>query len=154
MPPMRLTRFSDIGLRVLIYLERASAARAPVTIAEIAGQFDLPLNHLIKVVAQLSRTGWILAIRGRKGGLRLAVDPGQLRIGTVLRELEGDAELVDCVGTGCRLSSDCRLRDALRAGMRAFYDTMDGYTLADINKGSTGEQIIRMHRNFLAQDSA
>jgi Rrf2 family nitric oxide-sensitive transcriptional repressor len=151
---MRITRFSDIGLRVLIYLECASANRAPVTMAEIASQFDIPVNHLVKVVGHLSRTGWVLATRGRNGGLRLAADPAQLRIGAVLRELEGETELVDCEGSGCSLRSDCRLRDALKTGMRAFYAAMDSITLAQITASSTGEQIVRMHRTFLQRDSA
>ncbi len=151
---MRLTRFSDIGLRVLIYLERAGAQRAPVTMAEIATQFEIPVNHLVKVVGHLSRTGWVLATRGRNGGLRLAADPAQLRIGVVLRELEGESELVDCDANGCSLRDDCRLRDALKAGMRAFYAAMDSVTLAQITASSTGEQIVRMHRSYLQQDSA
>lgn len=148
---MRLTRYSDIGLRVLIYLARTGERRSPVTVAEIGTQFEIPVNHLVKVVGQLARAGWVGATRGRNGGLRLAADPDQLRIGRVLRELEGDTELVDCDGGGCRLASDCLLRDALRAGMRAFYDTMDGYTLTAITQGNTGEQIVRMHRTFLFQ---
>ncbi len=146
---MRLTRFSDIGLRVLIYLERAGAERSPVTVAEIGAQFDLPVNHLVKVVGHLGRAGWVRAIRGRNGGLRLAANPHQLTVGMVLRELEGVAELVDCDGSGCRLAADCRLREALAAGMRAFYATMDSYTLADVTGGGTGEQIIQMHQMFL-----
>jgi Rrf2 family nitric oxide-sensitive transcriptional repressor len=146
---MRLTRFSDIGLRVLIYLSRSGERRTPVTIAEIATQFDIPVNHLVKVVGHLARTGWIQATRGRNGGLRLCVEASVLKIGTVLRELEGDAELTDCDGQGCRLRQDCRLRDALKVGLLAFYDAMNAYTLLDITKGATGEQIVRMHRNFL-----
>ncbi len=148
---MRLTRFSDIGLRVLIYLARTGERSAPVTVAEIGAQFDLPVNHLVKVVGQMARAGWISATRGRNGGLRLAAVPAQLHIGQVLRELEGDAELVDCQNNGCQLSADCLLRDALKAGMDAFYNTMDRYTLASIVQGNTGEQIVRMHRTFLAR---
>jgi len=145
---MRLTRFSDIGLRVLIYLERAGERPHPVTVAEIATQFDLPLNHLVKVVGRLARAGWVRAMRGRNGGLRLAADPQVLTVGAVLRELEGDDELVDCEGTQCALSLDCQLRGVLRAGMRAFYQEMDRYTLARITEGNTGEQIVRMHKMF------
>jgi Rrf2 family transcriptional regulator, nitric oxide-sensitive transcriptional repressor len=146
---MRITRFSDIGLRVLIYLSGADKSRAPATVAEIAGQFDIPVNHLTKVTGQLARTGWIQALRGRHGGLLLRADPSTLTIGAVLRELEGSDELVDCEGLQCRLSQDCLLRDALAAGLRAFYAAMDGYTLADVTRGKVGEQIIVMHRNFL-----
>ena len=146
---MRLTRFSDIGLRVLIYLARASADRSLVTVAEIAAQFDIPVNHLVKVVGHLARAGWVRATRGRNGGLRLVADAASLTVGVVLRELEGQAELVDCVGSGCRLSADCHLRGALAVGMRAFYTALDAYTLESITQGGTGEQIVRMHRSFL-----
>ncbi len=151
---MRLTRFSDIGLRVLIYLARAGEQRSPVTVAEIGTQFDIPVNHLVKVVGHLARAGWVKATRGRNGGLRLAADAATLKIGAVLRELEGDAELVDCVGTGCRLSEDCHLRGALQIGLRAFYDALDQYTLAQLTQGSTGEHIVRMHQRFLGQGPA
>jgi Rrf2 family nitric oxide-sensitive transcriptional repressor len=148
---MRLTRFSDIGLRVLIYLERSGERSSPVTVAEIGSQFDIPLNHLVKVVGQLAKMGWIKAMRGRNGGLRLMADPATLTIGQVLRKLEGDGDdLVDCEGTNCALKMDCQLRGMLRAGMRAFYEAMDRYTLAQVTSGATGEQVIRMHRMFLS----
>lgn len=146
---MRLTRYSDIGLRVLIYLERAGERVQPVTVAEIGSQFDIPLNHLVKVVGQLAKLGWIKATRGRNGGLRLLADPATLTIGQVLRKLEGEEdELVDCEGTNCALKLDCQLRGMLRAGMRAFYDAMDRYTLSQATSGATGEQVMRMHTMF------
>ena len=146
---MRLTRFSDIGLRVLIYLGHAGERPHPVTVAEISKQFDLPLNHLVKVVGQLAKLGWVQATRGRNGGLRLAADPDTLTIGQVLRKLEGDEdELLDCEGSNCALKMDCQLRGMLRAGMRAFYDAMDGFTLAQATGGATGERVIQMHRMF------
>jgi Rrf2 family nitric oxide-sensitive transcriptional repressor len=148
---MRVTQFSDIGLRVLIYLSKADDERAPATIAEIASQFDIAINHLVKVVGHMARVGWIQATRGRNGGIRLAIEPPALRIGSVLRELEGDAELVDCNARQCGLSQDCRLRSALAEGLRAFYESLDRYTLADMTAGGTGEKIVRMHRAFLAQ---
>jgi Rrf2 family nitric oxide-sensitive transcriptional repressor len=148
---MRLTRFSDIGLRVLIYLERSGERSSPVTVAEIGSQFEIPLNHLVKVVGQLAKLGWIKATRGRNGGLRLLADPATLTIGQVLRKLEGDGDdLVDCEGTNCALKMDCQLRGMLRAGMRAFYEAMDRYTVAQVTSGVTGEQVIRMHRMFLS----
>ena len=145
---MRITRFSDIGLRVLIYLAGTGQRQGLATVGEISRQFDIPINHLVKVVARMAHAGWIQAVRGRNGGLSLASDAKTLRIGAVLRELEGDAELVDCAGMDCALSNDCMLRGALAAGLRAFYQAMDRYTLADLVKGSVGEQIIVMHRRF------
>lgn len=150
---MHLTRFTDIGLRVLIYLTRGGERHPPVTVAEIAAQFDIPVNHLVKVAGRLARAGWVTATRGRNGGLRLAADPHTLKIGAVLRELEGEVELVDCAGTNCRLSANCQLRGALMVGLRAFYAALDGYTLAQITDGGTGEQIVHMHRAFLDRNN-
>ena len=148
---MRLTRYSDIGLRVLIYLARSGTRASPVTVAEIAGQFAIPINHLIKVAGHLARTGWVDATRGRNGGLRLAADAMTLQVGVILLELEGNDELIDCEGLACHLRNDCILRDALKAGLQAFYSTMNTYTLHDLCAGQTGEQIVRMHRSFLSQ---
>ncbi|GGI54021.1 RrF2 family transcriptional regulator [Oxalicibacterium solurbis] len=144
---MKLTRFSDIGLRVLMYLAKETRT-PPVTVSEVSQQFDVPHNHLVKVVGTMAKMGWIDAVRGRNGGIRLAADPGSLRIGSVLRVLEGDNEAIDCEGIGCRLSGDCRLRAILRDGIEAFYSAMDEYTLADIVGGNTGEYIVKMHRSF------
>jgi Rrf2 family nitric oxide-sensitive transcriptional repressor len=151
---MRLTRFSDIGLRALIYLERAGERPHPVTVAEIGAQFDIPQNHLVKVVGHLARVGWVHATRGRNGGLRLAADPARLTVGQVLRELEGDDELIDCEGSNCALALDCQLRGLLKTGMRAFYEAMDRFTLSELTSGSTGEQVVRMHRMFLGENKA
>jgi Rrf2 family nitric oxide-sensitive transcriptional repressor len=145
---MRITRFSDIGLRVLIYLAGNAQRDSLATIAEISKQFDIPVNHLVKVVAQMARAGWIQSVRGRNGGLALAADAKTLRVGTVLRELEGDAELIDCAGMDCALSADCILRGALASGLRAFYQAMDRYAVADLVRGRVGEQIVVMHRRF------
>lgn len=151
---MHITQFSDIGLRVLLYLSRSGERAQPVTMGEIAAQFDIPANHLVKVAAQLSRAGWVNGTRGRKGGIRLAVAADKLRIGDVLRELEGETEFVDCDTRSCQLKSSCMLREALNAGRTAFYDTMNRYRLSDMTESGAGDQIVRMHRNFMQQTSA
>lgn len=150
---MHITQFSDIGLRVLLYLASSGERTQPVTMGEVAIQFDIPANHLMKVTAHLSRAGWIDGTRGRKGGIRLAAAADQLRIGDVLRELEGETELVDCETRSCQLKSGCLLREALNAGRKAFYDTMNQYSIADMTKGRGGERIVTLHRNFLQHAS-
>lgn len=150
---MKLTQFSDIGLRVLMYLAREQR-KTSVTVAEVATQFNVPHNHLVKVVGAMAKLGWIDAVRGRNGGIRLAVNANEIHIGAVLRALERDTEVVDCEGIGCRLSGDCALRNALKRGVDAFYRTMDELTLANIVSGNTGEYIVTMHRNFLMERSA
>jgi Rrf2 family nitric oxide-sensitive transcriptional repressor len=151
---MRLTRFSDIGLQVLMYLCREPRDTAPVTVAEIAFQFNVPHNHVVKVVGRLAKLGLLTATRGRHGGIRLARPSSEIRVGRVLREIEGVAELADCDGQECCLKGNCRLRGALAVGLNSFYETMDRYTLADITGGATGDQIVHMHRDYRKNPAA
>lgn len=144
---MQLNRFTDFGLRILMYLTQHERD-LPVTVAEIAAQFEVPHNHLVKVANRLTKLGWVTAVRGRHGGLRLAVAPRELRLGQVLRALESHERLIDCGSPPCPLSRACGLAAALDQGLKAFYDRMDEYTLADVTGHKTGDIIIRMHRQL------
>lgn len=147
---MQLTRFSDLGLRVLMYLAHQDRPE-PVTIAEIATQFNVPTNHLTKVVNKLGRLGWVSTLRGRHGGLRLGQPAAAIRVGEVVQQMEGHEQLIDCAGLDCVLAGTCLLQGALNAALRAFYDELNRHTLADVCTKRTGEAIIRMHRQFLDQ---
>jgi Rrf2 family nitric oxide-sensitive transcriptional repressor len=149
---MQLTRFADLGLRVLMYLTPRDRSQL-VTIAEIASKLGVPRNHLIKVVNRLGKLSWIIATRGRNGGLRLAVDPRALKLGEVVRELERSTELIDCTNPPCALRNGCRLKGVLNEGLTAFYEAVNHFSLADVVQAPTGETIIQMHRQFLALDS-
>ena len=129
---MRLTMFSDFALRVLLVL--ATRTDSLVTITDIASAFEISDAHLTKVVHVLGKTGWVETVRGRNGGMRLAVDPRTLRLGEVVRRLETDFALVECFGTAnrCVLTGGCGLERALEIALEAFFTELDRYTLADL----------------------
>src|SRR5690606_22269917 len=75
-PTMRLTNFTDYALRVLMY---AAAHRDRlITIEETAQVYGISRAHLMKVANQLARAGFLVAVRGRSGGLKLAKTPEQV----------------------------------------------------------------------------
>lgn len=129
---MRLTHFSDYALRVLMY----AAARGEnlITIEETAKLYGISRAHLMKVANQLTRAGYLKAIRGRSGGLALAKRPDAISLGDVLRATEPDFALVECFtdDNRCLITPRCRLRGALREALAAFVGTLDSYTLADL----------------------
>lgn len=130
---MKLTAFTDYSLRVLIYL--ASQPKSRATIAEIAATFEVSENHLTKVVHCLGKAGWLANVRGKGGGLELAMPPELIAVGQVVRETEGVALLAECFGKDharCSIASICRLRGVLGEAMNAFYAVLDRYTLADL----------------------
>jgi len=129
---MHLTLWTDYALRTLIYAgakgERLS------TIAEIAECYGISKAHLMKVVSRLGQQGYIDAIRGKGGGIRLARAPAQIGVGKVVRDTEEDLAVMGCLAkTGfCRLESCCELRHALQDATLAFLKVLDDYTLADL----------------------
>jgi Rrf2 family nitric oxide-sensitive transcriptional repressor len=129
---MRLTDFSDYSLRLLMY----AAARSDrlITIEETAALYGISRAHLMKVANQLTRAGFLNAVRGRSGGLQLARRPEQIRLGDVLRVTEPDFALVECFrgNNTCLITPRCRLRGLLQEALTAFSDTLDRYTLADL----------------------
>jgi Rrf2 family transcriptional regulator, nitric oxide-sensitive transcriptional repressor len=129
---VQLTRYSDYSLRVLIYLAIEEERRA--TIDEIARAYGISRAHLMKVVHHLGRRGYVETLRGRGGGIRLARAPGEIRVGSLLRETEGERPLVECFAApgACRIEPACALRGALQEALEAFLETLDRYTLADL----------------------
>ncbi|HEY6079540.1 MAG TPA: Rrf2 family transcriptional regulator [Polyangiaceae bacterium] len=135
---MRLTVHSDYSLRVLIYLAVKRGELA--TIPEIAEAFAISRGHLMKVVNELGRLGYVETSRGRKGGMTLGKPAESIRVGQLLRETEESLALVTCFskaepGQGCKIDGFCRLKGILAEAQRAFFDVLDRYSLADIVDG-------------------
>jgi Rrf2 family nitric oxide-sensitive transcriptional repressor len=89
----------------------------------------------MKVVHQLARAGIIESLRGKGGGIRLAREPEDIRLGQIVRASEGGAPIVECLsddGGACRISPACRLTAILVRAFDALFATLDEYTLADL----------------------
>jgi Rrf2 family nitric oxide-sensitive transcriptional repressor len=130
---MRLTTFTDYTLRTLIYLARQHARL--VTVAEIARLHGMSQHHLTKVVYRLGLTGVIRTVRGRSGGITLALAPAQISVGQVVRDSEPDFHMADCFDpqrATCRHAGDCRVQDVLGRATDAYLATLDALTLADL----------------------
>lgn len=129
---MRLTRYSDYALRVLMYM--GVSGERLVTIDEISDAYGISRNHVMKVVYNLGRLGHIRTVRGRNGGMTLAREPGAINLGKLVREMENDLALVECLGPDnrCCLAPGCLLKGALDEAMAAFMGVLDRYTLADL----------------------
>lgn len=130
---MQLTRHTDYAFRVLIYLCSANEEKLS-TVGEIAEVFQVPLNHLAKVVQQLGKAGFITTLRGKYGGIRLARSEQEISLGAVVRAMEVTLDPVNCSQPLCRLKINCRLKPILNRAMESFIDTLDEYTLADISQ--------------------
>jgi Rrf2 family nitric oxide-sensitive transcriptional repressor len=133
---MRLTVHTDFGLRVLMAL--AVVNHGIVTIEELAARHRISRNHLMKVAQTLVNLKLVKSVRGRRGGLLLARDPADIRIGDVVRALEVDMERVPSRGGRHATSvftGTCRRTSAMRGAAEAFFGSLDQFTLADVVTG-------------------
>ncbi len=131
---MKLTRFTDYSLRVLIYLGLKDDGR--VTIREISEAYGISRNHLMKVVSLLTRMGYLDARRGPGGGIALAKPADEIIVASVVRDMEDDMNLVECFckGGSCIIKPVCELRSVLSQALAAYLETLEKYTLSDLLK--------------------
>ena len=130
---MRLTSFTDYGLRMLMRM--AGAPDRGFSTAELAEDFGLSRHHLTKIIQKLAQAGYVTTRRGGGGGAMLARPAGEIRLGSIIRLLEEGQPLVECFAAGggdCTIDGRCRLKARLRAAEAAFLADLDRSTLADI----------------------
>lgn len=128
---MQLKHFTDLGLRILMYLAMRTDT-APVSISDLAVRLNWNKNLVVKVTHFMVQEGWLAAVRGRTGGLLLAKEPQEYRIGTMVRRMEGEDKILDCDHPPCPFGRSCALIGALDEAYEAFFASLDQYTLADV----------------------
>ncbi|WP_434451684.1 RrF2 family transcriptional regulator [Lentzea sp. E54] len=147
---MRLTKSTDIALRIVMRLAVAETDRlvsAHPTTREVAEVMGVQYTHAAKVVARLQHLGVVEARRGRGGGLALNETMRLVSVGWLVRQLEGEGDVVDCEGElPCPLSSACRLRRALREAQEAFYASLDPLRVEDLVADPTGPVLLALGR--------
>ena len=143
---MQLTLYTDYSLRSLIYLEVHSGKLC--TISEIAEYYQVSRNHMVKVVHNLSQKGYIRSVRGKGGGLSLALKAKDINIGDVVRDTEPHFNVVECFdpqSNSCTVEPLCRLKPILGKATNAFLSILDKYTLADMLKDSPPVEMPLLH---------
>jgi len=130
---MQLTSYTDYSLRALLYLGTTQDRLA--TISEVAAHHEISRNHLVKVVHNLGKNGFIQTIRGKSGGIRLARKPEDIVLADVVRLTEPHMEIQECfsnASNSCPLSDNCKLMGVLYQARQDFMKVLEGNTLADV----------------------
>lgn len=132
---MRLSGYSDYSLRVLMQAALCSPKR--VIVDEVAQAFGISRHHIVKVVHELGKDGYLVSRRGIGGGFTLARPPEAIRLGVIVRRGEESETVIDCrdrEGILCRIYPACKLKGVLDEAADAFFAVLDRYTLADLLK--------------------
>ncbi|MEB3767153.1 Rrf2 family transcriptional regulator [Acinetobacter sp. MD2] len=127
---MQLNKFTDYALRILMYVARPNDV--PYTIADIAQDLHVSQNHLVKIVHFMAKQEWIITTRGKGGGLKLNPKTLDFKLGTIVRILQGDHQIVECHTPPCVLRAHCGLKGILDQALQQFYQSLDQYRLKDV----------------------
>ncbi|WDI31266.1 Rrf2 family transcriptional regulator [Hyphococcus flavus] len=146
---MRLNLQTDYALRMLMHL--AVNTDRLCTITDIATRYSISKNHLMKVAHLLGKEGVIETVRGRSGGLALALPAEHVNIGKIVRMMETDLAIVECFqgdGGECVITPACRLKNVLNEAVTAFLAVLDTYSLDDLVRRNAKLRLL------LAEDAA
>jgi Rrf2 family nitric oxide-sensitive transcriptional repressor len=142
---MQLTMYTDYSLRVLAYL--ALHAERSVTISEVTDFYKISRNHLIKVVHNLAKKGFISTTRGKGGGIKLARPASEINVGAVVRETEPNFHIVECFNAEspnpCTILPICKLRGVLQEATQTFIATLDEYHISDLLRDGPAARAIK-----------
>jgi Rrf2 family transcriptional regulator, iron-sulfur cluster assembly transcription factor len=130
---MKLSTRSRYGTRIILELAR-HFGKEPVQVSEIARIQKIPAKYLEQLIRSLKMADLITSVRGSKGGHRLKERPENITVGQIVRHLEGQSDLVECVSLPekCQMSDECRVRRVWMDATEAMYEKLDGITIADL----------------------
>lgn len=130
---MRLSKTTNYAIRIL--LDCAEAQPALVKVADISDRRDITLQNTFKIVHLLSRAGFLQAVRGRHGGVRLARPAPEIRIGDVVRAMETmQLEIEETGERGSPESQLAALDQLFDNALGAFISVLDEHTLDQMVK--------------------
>ncbi|MBL4658774.1 MAG: Rrf2 family transcriptional regulator [Alcanivoracaceae bacterium] len=130
---MQLTKYTDYTLRTLLYLGAHQDRLS--TISEISEYHNVSRSHLVKVVHQLGKNGFIITVRGKNGGIRLAKEPNKIQLSQVVRLTEPHMNIQECFSketNTCPLIDKCKLKLVFYDAREAFMRSLEDKYLNDI----------------------
>ena len=136
---MRLSKKAEYALRALIHLGiAAELGRPSVGGAELADANRLPLKYVERILQELRTAGIVETRRGKLGGYALAVPPASLRIGDLVRLVDGRLAPIGCASESayqrctCPDEAHCGLRMLMIDVRNSIAKILDRYNLAHV----------------------
>jgi Rrf2 family cysteine metabolism transcriptional repressor len=140
---VRISTKGGYGIRAMYELAMAHGL-GPVPLKVVAERQAISENYLEQLMGTLRRSGLVEGIRGAKGGYKLALPPEEIRVGDVIRALEGPISPVSCVdqdgSSDCDRHAMCPTRDLWERLRDSMTEVLDSTTLADLCRQAPGEQ--------------
>jgi Rrf2 family protein len=133
---MKITYKGDYALKTILGLALHFGS-SPMTIHDLAKRADIPIKFLEQILLDLKRGGFVVSRRGKVGGYLLAKPPSQIKLGDVVRFIDGPIEPVACVDNkykGCNEINRCIFRPVWKRVTEATAKIIDSISFEDLAK--------------------
>jgi Rrf2 family protein len=134
---LKISAKSQYGLRAMVYL--AGRKRNISSLKTISEKEEISFDYLEKIISKLEKAGLLKAKKGVQGGYFLAKSPGKIKVGEIIKTLEGELALVKCIAKTkrciCPRSKGCLTKNFWKKIQDSLNNTLNSLTLADLVKG-------------------
>ncbi|MDN5358152.1 MAG: hypothetical protein PWR17_1321 [Candidatus Methanomethylophilaceae archaeon] len=141
---MQISTKGRYAMRLMLDIAKYSRGET-VKIKDIADRQDISPKYLEQIISELNRAGLVKSTRGPQGGYSLAKSPEEYTVGSILRVMEGDLSVVQCVKDGeefCDRYDTCTTVRLWRKVSDAISSVVDNVTLADLLRWEAEKNII------------
>lgn len=132
---MKLSTKGEYGLRAMFDLAQRYG-EGPISLKSIAERQDISEHYLEQLVAGLRKAGLVKSVRGAQGGYTLAREPAEIKVGDIIRVLEGPIAPMDCVSEEenelCERAGTCITRGIWEKVRDSITEVLDSITLEDM----------------------
>jgi Rrf2 family protein len=137
---MRITYKGDYALKAVLELS-INYGNGVLNIHEMAKRLDIPIKFLEQILLDLKRGGFVESRRGKIGGYLLARPPEKIKLGEVIRYIDGSIEPIACANpekeySGCVDIHKCVFKKLWQRVAKATGDIVDNMTFLDLARES------------------
>jgi len=133
---MKISTKSQYGLRAMVYLAKVFKKGKVFSLREIAKKEGISFDYLEKIISKLEKAGLVKSKKGVRGGYFLARLPKKIRIGDIVRVLEGEMALVKCIAKkveySCPRERKCLTKSFWKKIQDSLNSVLNSLTLADL----------------------
>lgn len=134
-----ITREADYSIRAILYLSQPDKAERVIPVKELAESTDIPYRFLRKIMLGLVNSGFVISIRGRNGGFRLAMRPRDITLLDVLQATDPRGVTLNrCLRPGetCCNLGHCPVHNQLGFLQTRLDESLRGITFDELHRSS------------------
>ena len=138
--PIIFSRSCEYGIQAILFLAKQEKKHAPIQLKEISGALNLPHHFLSKIMQTLSHYGLVTSHKGVNGGYTLTKSPSHIRLMDIVRALDGDAFLDQCILglPSCDSENPCAAHQTWLQAKATILDLLCMKTISDCIAGFEG----------------